>query len=164
MPLAADMGAEMLRLPAAFDQRKTAPVASPRANLSTNYVPEFTARRAGASGALRYVLQDQMGPDSTFWLLWPSTFRQNSARSSTSSRRACSRTRGGQGKVLEAHPRSAGKPASHRALALGGHAGSRPSANGKQARYSGTGCGKSELGGAGVSSRATRRAMMRLST
>jgi len=41
--------------------------------LGLAYVPDFTARRAVASGALRYVLEDQMGANGAFWLLWPSS-------------------------------------------------------------------------------------------
>jgi DNA-binding transcriptional LysR family regulator len=36
------------------------------------YVPDFIARDAVASGILEYVLEDHMGPNGAFWLLWPS--------------------------------------------------------------------------------------------
>jgi len=41
--------------------------------LGLAYVPDFMARQAVASRALQYVLEDQMGPNGSFWLLWPSS-------------------------------------------------------------------------------------------
>ena len=41
--------------------------------LGLAYVPDFIARQAVASRALQYVLEDQMGPNGAFWLLWPSS-------------------------------------------------------------------------------------------
>ncbi|MEY2931557.1 MAG: hypothetical protein RL033_2306 [Pseudomonadota bacterium] len=41
--------------------------------LGLAYVPDFCARRALTSGALQCVLEDQMGPNGAFWLLWPSS-------------------------------------------------------------------------------------------
>jgi DNA-binding transcriptional LysR family regulator len=41
--------------------------------LGLAYVPDFCTRRAVASGTLQCVLEDQMGGNGTFWLLWPSS-------------------------------------------------------------------------------------------
>lgn len=35
------------------------------------YVPDFIARESVARGALKHVLEDQMGSPGAFWLLWP---------------------------------------------------------------------------------------------